>query len=333
MARMRGPSVRRELLHKSREAALNAVQTFNNPLTAFKAETFIVLMVIAWTYLLHAYYRREGVEYRYYEERLERRRFDRTRSGAFKHWELERCLNERACPLDAPTKLNLRFLIGLRHEIEHRQSAGADEKLSGRYLACCLNYERYICELFGEEHSLGTMPAFTLQFRDLTTTTSPEEAVAPLPSNVTKYLQEFDADLTDEEINSPHFRRRFLFVPVMTNKKAQADEVIEFVRADSELARSINNSYQQVLLKEVERPKHLPGQIVKLMHKEGYVGFNIHHHTQLWKKLDARNLGKGYGVLVASTWYWYDRWVDKVREHCSASRDSYMGRSDKGAVA
>ena len=131
MARMRGPSVRRELLHKSREAALNAVQTFNNPLTVFKAETFIVLMVIAWTYLLHAYYRREGVEYRYYEERLERRRFDRTRSGAFKHWELERCLNERACPLDAPTKLNLRFLIGLRHEIEHRQSAGADEKLSG----------------------------------------------------------------------------------------------------------------------------------------------------------------------------------------------------------
>ena len=229
--------------------------------------------------------------------------------------------------------INLRFLIGLRHEIEHRQSAGADEKLSGRYLACCLNYERYICELFGEEHSLGTMPAFTLQFRDLTTSTSPEEAVAPLPSNVTKYLQEFDADLTDEEINSPHFRRRFLFVPVMTNKKAQADEVIEFVRADSELARSINNSYQQVLLKEVERPKHLPGQIVKLMHKEGYVGFNIHHHTQLWKKLDARNLGKGYGVLVASTWYWYDRWVDKVREHCSASRDSYMGRSDKGAVA
>ena len=66
MTRTRGPSVKKELLFKSREAALNAIQTFNNPLTTFKTETFIVLMVIAWTYLLHAYYRQEGVEYRYY---------------------------------------------------------------------------------------------------------------------------------------------------------------------------------------------------------------------------------------------------------------------------
>ena len=68
--RKRSPSVKSELLRKSREAALNAVQTFNNPLTTFKTETFIVLMVIAWTYLLHAYYRHKGVEYRYYEKAL-----------------------------------------------------------------------------------------------------------------------------------------------------------------------------------------------------------------------------------------------------------------------
>ena len=114
MARTRGTSVQRELLSKSREAALNAVQTFNNPLTVFKAETFIMLMVVAWTYLIHTYYRREGVEYRYYKQGVKRRRFDRTRSGAFKHWELERCLNEDSCPLDGPTRQNLRFLIGLR---------------------------------------------------------------------------------------------------------------------------------------------------------------------------------------------------------------------------
>ena len=167
MARKRSPSVKVELIRKSREAALNAVQTFNNPLTTFKTETFIVLMVIAWTYLLHAYYRRNEVEYRYFTKGPKRRKFDRTKSGAFKHWELERCLKEKTCPLDGPTKHNLRFLIGLRHEIEHRRSAGADEKFSGRYLACCLNYERYICELFGKQYSLGAAAAFTLQFRDL----------------------------------------------------------------------------------------------------------------------------------------------------------------------
>ena len=323
MAKRRGPPVSAELIRKSREAALNAVQTFNNPLTTFKAETFIVLMVIAWTYLLHSFYRRQGIEYRYYTQGPKRRRFDRTRSGAFKFWELERCLRDQACPLDVPAKHNLRFLVGFRHEIEHRRSAGSDERFSARYLACCFNYERYICNLFGERHSLGQMPAFTLQFRELTTTPASPETVASLPSNVAKYVQDFDAALSDEEIGSPHFRRRFLFVPLVTNKRAQADEVIEFVPLNSDLANTINDQYQQVLLKEVERPKHLPSQIVELMREEGFPRFKMHHHAGLWKQLNGKNLGKGYGVLVGKTWYWYDRWIDEVRKHCAANRKSY----------
>ncbi len=182
-------SIQTELPAKSREAALNAGQTFNNPLTTFKTETFIVLMVIAWMYLLHAYYRKKHVDYRYYQRKTYRRRYDRTKSGAYKYWELERCLNEECCPLDSATKGNLRFLIGLRHEIEHHKSAGLDEHLSGRYLACCLNYERVITELFGEKHGLGNNLTFTMQFRDITKVPVPEEASEPLPSNVAKYLQ------------------------------------------------------------------------------------------------------------------------------------------------
>ena len=323
MARKRGPSVKTELLRKSREAALNAVQTFNNPLTAFKTETFIVLMIIAWTYLLHAHYHRAGVEYRYYEKGAKRRKFVRTTSGAFKYWELTKCLKYNACLLDQPTRLNLKFLIGLRNEIEHHGSSGADKQFSGRYLACCLNYERYICSLFGDQYSLGPQAAFTLQFRDIETPTSSGETIAPLPSNVAKYLQEFDAELSDEERNSPNFRRRFLFVPMITSKQVQADEVIEFVPADSELGKEINDKYRQVLVKEVERPKHLPGKIVKLMNEEGYPNFKMHHHVEFWKEQDAKNAGKGYGVQVDQTWYWYDRWVDEVRKHCSANKDLY----------
>lgn len=318
-----------ELIRKSREAALNAVQTFNNPLTTFKTETFIVLMVIAWTYLLHAYFRHNGLEYRYFTQGPKRRKFDRTKSGAFKHWELARCLNEKTCPLDGPTKHNLRFLSGLRHEIEHRGSAGTDESLSGRYLACCLNYERYICKLFGKQHSLGATTAFSLQFRDLSATRTLGEAVAPIPSNVAKYLQQFDAELSDEELTSPHFRCRFLFVPVVTNKKAQADAVIEFVAPDSDLGKAINEKYQQVILKEVERPKKLPSQIVALMHEEGYPRFSLHHHTQLWKRHDGKNPGKGYGVLIANTWYWYERWLDAVRQHCADNRGYYSGEPER----
>ena len=327
MVKNRGPSVQAELIRQSREAALNAVQTFNNPLTTFKTETYIVLIVVAWTYLLHAYYRREGIEYRYYTQGPKRRRFERTKLGAFKHWELERCLNEQACPLDKPTKLNLRFLIGLRHEIEHRRSAGTDERFSPRYLACCLNYERYICNLFGERYSLRKMAAFTLQFRDLTSTATSDEAPAPLPANVAKYLQEYDANLSDEEINSPYFCCRFLFVPLVTSKKAQADKVIEFVPLNSELGKAINDQYQQVLLKEVERPKYLPSQIVKLMREEGFPRFTIYYHTRLWRRLNGKIPGKGYGVLIANKWYWYDRWIDEVRKYCEANCELYAAQA------
>lgn len=78
-------SVKEELLKKSREAALAAVQVFNNPNVTFKSETYVVLMNIAWTYLLHAFYRAEKVDYRYSAEGSKKKQYDRTRSGAFKH--------------------------------------------------------------------------------------------------------------------------------------------------------------------------------------------------------------------------------------------------------
>jgi hypothetical protein len=57
-------SVAGELLKKEREAMLAAVQIFNSPQIEFKSELFIVTTVIAWTYLLHAWYRKKGIEYR-----------------------------------------------------------------------------------------------------------------------------------------------------------------------------------------------------------------------------------------------------------------------------
>ncbi len=104
-------SIKSELLTKSREAMLTAVQIFNDPNIHFKSESFIVLSNIAWTYLLHAYYRTKKIEYRYFKQHGQRKRFDRTKKGAYKYWELERCLDDRNCPIDKIAELNLKFLI------------------------------------------------------------------------------------------------------------------------------------------------------------------------------------------------------------------------------
>jgi hypothetical protein len=144
-------SIKTELLQKSHEAALAAVQIFNNPNVTFKSETYAVLMIIAWTYLLHAYFRNNKIEYRYHTINGKKKKFDKTKHGAYKYWELERCLNDSKSPIDKDVANNLRFLIGLRHEIEHQMTTRIDDILSARFQACCLNYNEYIKKLFGSE--------------------------------------------------------------------------------------------------------------------------------------------------------------------------------------
>jgi Protein of unknown function (DUF3644) len=189
MRRRRVGSIADELINKSREAALASVQIFNNPQIIFKSEIFIVLMCIAWTYLLHAYYRKKEIEYRYYKSNGKRRSFDKTKSGAYKHWELERCLNSDSNPLDKDTSNNLKFLINLRHEIEHQMTTRIDDLLSARFQSCCLNFNHYIKQFFGEEKGIDKYLSFSLQFASIS-----EEQIdilssaANLPPNIQRFI-------------------------------------------------------------------------------------------------------------------------------------------------
>jgi hypothetical protein len=314
-------SVATRLVTQSQDAALSGVQVFNNPLIKFKSETFIVLMNIAWTYLLHAHYRHAGVEYRYHQRQGERRRFERTADGSFKYWDLRQCLLARECPLDNPTKKNLLFLIGLRDEITHHMSPILDQYASARYQACCLNYNRYVQELFGKRYGIDRHLGYSLQFQNLSREQLATPSEADLPANVRSYIARFDSELTADELNSERFAFRMLFVPKLVGKAGQADEVIEFLKADSEIAQAVNRDY--VTFKEVERPKFLPSQIIRMMREEGFPRFLMHRHTELWQSLDAKNPGKGWGVEVVGAWYWYSGWIEVVRKHCEENANSY----------
>lgn len=315
-------SVKEELLKKSREAALAAVQIFNNPNVTFKSETYIVLMNIEWTYLLHAYYRAEKVDYRYFTQGLNRKRYDRTKNGAFKHWELERSLNDRQCPLEREVIQNLRFLIGLRHEIEHQMTTRIDDLLSARFQACCINYHDAAVSLFGDEYGIAKHLSVSLQFSSLS-----QEQVDTLdqqkglPGHIRKFIEGFDCALAPEEFASSKFAYRVIFVPKTTNHPNQADQVITFVKADSEIAKTINAAY--AVIRETERPKWLPSQIVTKLKAEGFPRFGMSQHTDLWKSLDAKGDSKGYGVQIAKTWYWYDKWLAEVRKHCNENAEAY----------
>jgi len=212
-------SLKQELIAKSKEAALTAIKIFNDPLIKFKSETFIVLMIIAWTYLLHAYFRSKSAEYRYYRQGSKRRIFDRTKYGAHKYWELERCLDNKDCPIDKDTANNLRFLIQLRHEISHQMTLSLDNFLSGRYQACAMNYNSHLKKLFGNHHALDQYLCYSIQFLELS-----EEQIAgstpeaDIPDRLRAFILEFDGTLSEDEYNSPKYSLRLLFSRKLVNR-------------------------------------------------------------------------------------------------------------------
>lgn len=307
-------SERRELILKSREAALSAVQIYNNPLTGFKTESFIVLLVIAWTYLLHAHYRSNGIEYRYYTTTKTRKKFVRNPDGSIKYWDLKECVSQAACPLDKDTKNNLVFLIGLRNQVEHKKATGLDSYLSARYQACALNYNHYLKKLLGEKYSMDDSLALSLQFAELDYHQAQvlKDQAGLIPKSVQTYIAAFDDKLTEEELSSERFAYRLLFTKVAAKRKGQADRVIEFIDPDSELAKTIAKDYW--VKEDREKQKFLRKDVLRLVKEAGLIGFGPAEHTNLWKELDAKNPSKGYGWPVCGTWYWYQKWVDLIIE-------------------
>ena len=321
MARKRRiKSVKTELVKKAREAMLAAVQLYNNPQVTFKAESFITLAIIGWTYMLHAYYRSIHVDYRYYRVVGKKKVYDKTKYGAYKHWELERCLNDAACPLDFETATNLRFLIGVRHVIEHQMTDKIDEFLSAKLQACAINFDYYICKLFGEKYNLSKELSLAIQFSPL----SPEQRDnlqdnVHITTNVRNFVVDFENVLSDEALRSSRYAYRILFVPINAKRQGQADQVVEFIKSDSPLAEGIEKTY--AVLKETEKRKYLPSEIVSLMKEIGYDKFSINKHTELWKSRNAKDPRYSYGVPISKTWYWYETWLKEVEKHCEENRD------------
>lgn len=211
---------------------------------------------------------------------------------------VDRCLNENQCPLDPEVIKNLKFLIGLRHEIEHQMTTRIDDFLSARFQACCINYHEAIVALFGDVYGIAKHLAVSLQFASLAREqVDTLQQHKRLPTHIKIYISGFDGALTQAEFSSPKYAYRVIFVPKTVNHPNQADQAITFVKADSEIAKTVNAHY--TLIKETERPKFLPSEVVASMKKAGFQRFGMQHHTDLWKEKNAKDPGKKFGVQLA----------------------------------
>lgn len=266
-------------------------------------------MIISWTYLLHAYYAENGIEYRKYSGRGTGKRFVRKANGDFEYLSLTDCLDNKRSPVDSPVAANLKFLIGLRNEVSHRGNSAIDKSVSAKLQANCLNYNDFLIANFGEKWSIAPYLEFSIQFVALSRNQI-RISVEDLPHKISDYIASFERSLPPHDFADDRYAYRIIFTHKLTNNVGKADEVVEFVPAESGAGSSIIS--RQVAIKETERKKYRPGEIVAEVQKAGYSNFTMHQHTTLWKELDARNPSKGFGVTISKTWYWYELWLKEV---------------------
>lgn len=310
-----------ELLIKAREAMIAAVHIFNGAGLTFRAELFIVTSIIAWTYLLHAWFRREGIDYRYTAQDGS---IKTTKHGEDCYWELGKCLRHARCPIKAGAVANLEFLIELRHEIEHRSTNRIDDAVSAKLQACCINFNDAIKMIFGAQFGLERRLPIALQF---VTFSADQRSIlkkaSNLPPHIATMMDAFHHTLTPEQQSDPNFAYRVAFIPKVGSRASNSDLAVEFVKPESGEGREINS----ILLKEVDKKRYTATQVVRVMCDEGFAKFGQHNHTVLWKELDAKDLVKGYGKPgdYPNTWIWYDTWLSRVRAHCQEHAGRYSG--------
>jgi hypothetical protein len=196
-----------------------------------------------------------------------------------------------------------------------------DEFLSSKLQACTINYDHYLTQFFGIKYCVSKELSITIQLAAITPSQRKQlTSFEKITSNVRTCIAEFEDSLSDSELKSTRYAYRVLYMPISVNRKGQADSVIEFVKPDSALASDI----ERVLVKETEKAKFLPSQIVTTMQEEGYIHFKMSHHTDLWKYNNAKNAGMGMGTKISKQWYWYENWVEFVRKHCQENAGKYQ---------
>jgi len=165
---MRGLPVQvKELLTKSRESALLAVELYNKPAVIFKTGAYISLMIIAWTALFHAYYLKKRIKPyfrkgRRFENIIEK--VGNKEIKEYKWWDLSKCIKEYFKGNNPPERKNLEFFIPLRNMIEHRNLPELDISIFGECQSLVSNFDDFLEIEFGKNYMLSQNLSHTLQF-------------------------------------------------------------------------------------------------------------------------------------------------------------------------
>ncbi|GGA31657.1 DUF3644 domain-containing protein [Neptunicoccus cionae] len=291
-----------ERLIRAREAMLLAVQVFNSPTLRFKAEVFAVQANIAWTYLLHEYYERKGVPIIQSDGRSLLLSQMTTRSD---------------CPISQGIKDNLESLKRIRDTVEHTLFRRSDIRFLSIFQACCLNFDKTICELFGADKALSNDLSFSLQFAKMDFDQLTQVQKYEVPAHISALEKEIDDGLGEDRLSDIEYRFRVVYT---FENSTKSKSHIKFVHPTDEDAEEV----RKVLIKNEISDKLYPnkaGVAADLVRQQSGRAFTMHNHTQAWRKFDIRprpsvaqpeNTNKDYCIYheAHGDYTYSDRWVE-----------------------
>ncbi len=225
----------KQLLQKTKDSALLAIEYYNKPAVSFKSEGFIVMMCIAWTSFFHAYFLKNKIKPWYRkQEKGKRARFEtiteKLPDGKVikdkKWWELEKCLREfYKGNNNDPVFNNLKFLSGLRNLIVHRNLPELDASIYAECQACVINLNEYLKKYFGQKYNLDQFLSFSLQIFSNPKNiieASKHELKKKNAIEIVDFIKSFRSSLNTNILESPQYSFKAVLIQVKNHESKDA---------------------------------------------------------------------------------------------------------------
>jgi len=258
-----------ERLIRAREAMILAVQIFNSASLKFKTEVFTVLASVAWTYLLHEHYERQGIQI----------------VGADgRSLLLSQMIERHDCPLSEDGKRNLRAIKILRDKVEHLLLGRADLKWSPIFQACCLNFDNALCKLFGSQLTLSNDLSLALQFSKMNIEQLALVSNYQLPAHIAAIDAQITEGMSEEQLGNIEFQFRVIYTLDAASKTTAH---FQFVNPGSAEGREIHNILSKKVAADELYP-HKPGIVVGLVKAQSGLAFTANDHTRAWRLFKVR---------------------------------------------
>ncbi|MCC8167007.1 MAG: DUF3644 domain-containing protein [Planctomycetes bacterium] len=284
------------LVNKARECAILAIDIYNRPMTSFRSHGFTVMMIIAWTSLMHAIFEKCGIDYFYYDDKGK----PILKDDEPKAWELKTCINQYQS-LSPPVTDNLRFFITLRNKIEHRYAPAIDLSIYGECQALLLNFEELLVSHFTPYYSLDTTLSIPLQ---VITSRHPwqHDAMKHLQAKhfeeIRNFIDTYRDGLSQTSTNSNDYSFKVFLVPKVGNHRSSSDLAFEFIKFDPnnpEQYDMIEKGFAVIKEKTIQvanqgkyKPTYVCAEVSKAIKKPFDPTFM---HSNAWKFYKVRKTG------------------------------------------